>query len=196
MTTYYLCIPDDSHDWAEVWGAGDELAIICSTCGRAISQRVGGGWSPLCFRIPPGKPHGNMYHYTYDILVDEWAKQVLSAHVHEGIAFIEARIIDSAEVRLWSVEVSNRCAMHPACNVQLITVCPECGLRRYSTWDGGVRIVDCTHDIFRLNEHPGYVFVKESLKQALEAAKLKNLAFVDASSVHDVNARYQPKRRE
>jgi hypothetical protein len=50
--------------------------------------------------------------------------------------------------------------------------------------------------MFRLVEHPGKIFVSESLKQMLEAAQLKNLAFVDASSIHDEMARYRRARRK
>jgi hypothetical protein len=195
MTAYYLCTPDYSHNWAAVWRTGGVYPAKCSACRSYISERPGGGWEPLRVKIPPGKRHGDVYHYIYDLLVNEHAKQVLSEHVREGVSFVEAQIVYPAGVRLWSVEISNRCAMHLDCGVELVRVCPQCGYREYSTWDGGIRIGDCAHDIFRLTEDPSWVIVSEPLKQKLEAAKLKNLVFVDASTMHDEFAWMRPQRK-
>jgi len=200
MPTYYNLQPDYSRNWAKVWDdVLDEDRRPAPTCGKCerpiVPHRPGGGWGSLRYWIPPGKPHGDFYHHAYDIMVDERAKDVLSEHVLSGVSFLEAEVTYPCKTRLWSIEVTNRCAMHPDCNVQLVSVCPECGEHDYSTWDGGIRVADCGHDMFRLVEHPGKIFVSESMKQMLEAAQLKNLAFVDASSIHDEMARYRRARK-
>lgn len=169
---------------------------MCKVCERTISRRPGGARLPLVFKVPPGKAHGDVWFHAMDVLVNERAMRAIAKHVSEGVSFVEARITSPAGLRLWSMEVSNRCAMHADCNVQLAAVCPECGDQRYSTWDGGIRVAPCAQDMFRLIEFSGWIFVSESMKQVLEGEGLKNLKFVDADSIHDEFAWLRPNRRE
>jgi hypothetical protein len=188
-------VRDWSANWAGVWESdGLEFDPTCGRCGLMLENRPGGRRLPLRLKIPSGKRYGDVWFLGPEILVNEHAKQVLLKHVHSGVSFVEAEIAYPAGVRLWSVEVSNRCVMHPDCNVEIGPICAECGRRRHWTWDGGIRLADCTHDMFRLIEFSGKVFVSESLKKSLEAEGLKNVAFVDAASIYDENAKYLPTR--
>ena len=193
---HYILSPDKTRNWAVAWESGGEFDPMCKKCERTIERRPGGARLPLVYKVPPGKPHGDVWFHAQEFLVNERAMSAILKHVSDGISFVKARITSPAGLYLWSMEVSNRCVMHADCNVQLVEVCQECGDQRYSTWDGGIRIAPCTHDMFRLIEFSGMIFVSESLKQALEGENLKNSTFVDADSIHDEFAWMRPKRRE
>lgn len=185
MKIFYQLSPDWSGRWAEVWENGVQYEARCRGCSLMPEQRPGGCILPLRLKIPPGRRYGDVWFLGPEVLVNEHAKQVFLKHVHAGVSFVEAEITYPTGVRLWSVEVSNRCVMHSDCNVEIGPVCMKCGRRRYLTWNGGIRIADCTHDMFRLIEFPGMIFVSDFLKQALVAEGLKNLSFVDVASVYD-----------
>jgi hypothetical protein len=139
---------------------------------------------------------GDFFWLGPELLVNERAKRVLSEYAPHCVTFVEAVVSAKDAIRLWSVEVSCRCSMHSDLDIQPGSVCSVCGDIQYTTWNGGVRIAECPHHIFRLTELKGDIWVHEALMQVFVREGLRNIVFKEASTVVDKFPEFRPARRK
>jgi hypothetical protein len=192
---YYRLRPDYSVTWAEVWEDDIRFDPRCPACDRTIANRPGGRLLPLGVKIMKPRNMGDFFWLAPELLVNERAKHVLAEHAPRCVTFVEAVVTNTDSIRLWSVEVSCRCSTHKDLDIQAGFVCPVCGDIRYTTWNGGIRIAECSHEMFRLIEFRGWIWVTDALMRAITLAGLRNVTFQDARTVVDEFPQFRPPKR-
>lgn len=89
--------------------------------------------------------------------------------------------------RLWEFLVTGKGGpAHKASGIAELLKCEGCGLVRFSAFEHGILVDECTYDgsdFFTVTEYPKYVLVSPRAKAAIEQARLTNVKFVESSQL-------------
>lgn len=192
MSIYQITFSEGS--FAEpILGKGTRYTNTCPVCTR--------GGLP----IPPvavefkRKRIPDFNFLSPDILVTDSVKEVFEQHQVTGVEYLEPMLVGNVNLlqgkTLWQLHVIGDAKASAECNIVLLSQCPECGERQYSTWDGGLRADRETveTDIFRIEEHGGVVFVNDKVKTLIEEYKFTNVDFVEDVNVTDFLSWMRPR---
>jgi hypothetical protein len=164
----------------------------CPLCKR-VSNRI----LPLSIAFTDNKPLGDFTWLAPDVLVSEKAKRVLlEEHSINESVFAPVLVEQEASLAVWHLNILAKCPIDTKCDIQLLETCSQCNKKTYSTWKPPLQASNiCNgYPIFRFIEHPGMIFIAETLKQNIRNAKLSNIDFEPIEEVQDSLAWMRPRQ--
>lgn len=189
MNNIYKISSSQKSLYADVGEAGMKYSPACPSCGRN-QKRL----KPLSIKFMDKRPLGDFCWLAPDVFVSERCKGILGNLKDPGFRFEKPVVVGQRQEDIWHLEILDRCFVSPKCGVKLIEKCSVCGDEIYSTWMGGLDVAPgCKSRIFRLHEHPGFIFVNEFVKELIETQELTNIEFTPITQFYDEFAWLRPK---
>jgi hypothetical protein len=188
MKKIYKISPSRKPLYSELSEAGMKYTTSCYSCGRN-QKRL----NPLSIKFTDERLLGDFCWLSPDVFVSERCKVIFDNLKDQGFKFEKPIVVGKRQENIWHLDISNRCFVSAKCGVQLIENCSVCGDEIYSTWIGGLDVAPgCNSSIFRLKEHPGFIFVDESIKDIVDAQKLTNIEFTPITQFFDEFSSLRP----
>ncbi|MBO0888289.1 hypothetical protein J2P12_04230 [Candidatus Bathyarchaeota archaeon] len=97
------------------------------------------------------------------------------------------RSSEDALPKLWELEILGKGGdAHPDSGIRLLYNCPECGYKRYSSFQDGI-IVDPGNwdgsDFFTVTGYPKFIMITEKVKDLVVANKLTNCSMLSTEDL-------------
>ncbi|TCP52651.1 hypothetical protein EV586_10825 [Tumebacillus sp. BK434] len=188
-------IREKSESFAQVYSTPEmKFMERCTACGRG-GERV----PPLSIKFDR-RNIPDLSFYPPDILVTDRVKAMFEQQGIRGVEFLEVSYQGDPQLlqgkRIWHFNVVAKVKASPECNIMLLKNCEVCGRKEYSTWDGGLIASQedaKRYDVFRIEEHWGYVFINERVKKLIIENDFVNAKFIEDKEVKDTLAWMRPK---